>query len=103
MSVNPGEDLRDYLYSDLKAEIERRDKVKNEKWPRSTTVRVEIDLDRVNEVEMERFLKDDCGFEPGELEAAHVFDCISYATLTIEVYKNRVVKVVALDDRRIEG
>lgn len=86
-------DLIEYSDDELNAELNRRDELRHQPWPRKTTVSCEaIDGDGI----LSEFLLESCGFCLNSEEYVRALNSLDDVELEVEVSKNGNTKVIGL-------
>lgn len=91
------EDLSQYSYDELTAELKRRDEIHNRPWPRRVTIEGELDFDWGNEELLEV-----TEFQEGSVEADQALSPLYNMKVVLEVGPGGESRIVEVDGRRVE-
>ena len=76
--------LKKYSYEELKDELYRRDKIRNDSWPKKIVIPFEpMDYNRMDE-----FLTEYCGFHDGSDEYYNAMKVTEQVDVTIEIFRD---------------
>jgi len=92
-------ELREYSDEDLRAELKRRDDIKNSEWPKKFVITASIDVED-NEA-FTKFLDEQCGFHGESPEYNRAINVLYDTCFGIEIARDGRVNITTIDGRPI--
>lgn len=94
------DDIREFTDAELRAELERREIIRNSNWPKKKTIVLVQELGEDDE--FCGFLYNECGFNYESDEVDHAINGLLGTELELEVNKDGTVNVATVNGYRID-